>query len=131
MAARDHAEMIVDSVPLPLVVLDAEQRVAWASRVFYETFQVTPAETTKHFIYELGNGQWNIPALRRALADVLEKKVAFHAFEVEHEFARIGAKTMLLNARPIQGDDTARPLILLVIDDITMRRKAEREPADL
>lgn len=123
--ARDHAQMIVDSVPLPLVVLDAEQRVAWASRSFYETFQVTPEETTEHFIYELGNGQWNIPALRRALADVFEKNAVFHEFEVEHTFARIGAKTMLLNARPMPTGDKAMPMILLAFDDITILTKTE------
>jgi len=130
-AARERAETIADTVPLPLVVLDAEQRVVWASRAFYETFQVTPEETMERFIHELGNGQWNIPALRKALVETLEKKVAFHAFEVEHEFSRIGAKTMLLNARPMHDEDKERPMILLVIDDITLRRKARREAADL
>jgi len=130
-AARERAETIADTVPLPLVVLDAEQRVVWASRAFYETFQVTPEETMERFIHELGNGQWNIPALRKALVETLEKKVAFHAFEVEHEFSRIGAKTMLLNARPMHEEDKERPMILLVIDDITLRRKARREAADL
>ncbi len=124
-AARDHAEMIVDTVPMPLVALDADQRVTWASRSFYDTFQVMPEETTDCFIYDLGNGQWNIPALREALAEVFEKNVAFHEFEVDHDFARIGAKTMLLNARPMHGGDKARPMLLLAIDDITMLRKTE------
>ena len=127
-AAREHAEGIVDSVAVPLVTLDAELRVAWASRSFYDTFQVTPQETTNHFIHELGNGQWDIPTLRSALADVFEKNVAFHEFEVEHDFARIGAKTMLLNARPMRQGEQASPMILLAINDITMRKETEREP---
>jgi len=126
-ASRDHAEMIVDNVPMPLVALDAEQRVAWASRSFYETFQVTPEETADRFIYDLGNGQWNIPALRKALAEVFEKNVAVHEFEVEHDFARIGVRTMLLNARPMHRGQEARPMLLLAIDDITMRRTTEQE----
>ncbi len=124
--ARDHAETIVDSVPVPLMVLDAELRVTWASRSFYETFQVTPEETTEQFIYELGNGQWNIPALRKALAEVFEKNVGFHQFEVEHDRGRLGAKTMLLNARPMHWENKAGRMILLAIDDITTRREAER-----
>src|SRR3989475_3645078 len=99
--ARDHAETIVDNVPVPLIVLDAALRVTWASRSFYETFRVTPEETIEHFIYELGDGQWNIPALQKALAEVVEKNVEFHEFEVEHDWGRVGAKTMLLNARPM------------------------------
>jgi two-component system CheB/CheR fusion protein len=125
-AAREHAEAIVDSVAVPLVVLDAELRVAWASRSFYETFRVTPEETTEHFIYELGNGQWNIPALRKALTEVFEKNIGFHEFEVEHDWGRVGAKTMLLNARPMHWESKARRMILLAIDDTTMRRQAER-----
>ncbi|PYN96018.1 MAG: histidine kinase [Candidatus Rokuibacteriota bacterium] len=124
-AARNHAEMIVDTVPMPLVALDADQRVTWASRSFYETFQVMPEETTDCFLYDLGNGQWNIPALRKALVEVFEKNVAFHEFKVDHDFARIGAKTMLLNARPMHGGNKAKPMLLLAIDDITMLKKTE------
>jgi two-component system CheB/CheR fusion protein len=126
-AARDQAQTIVDSMPVPLVVLDAELRVVWASRSFYETFRVTSEETTDHFIYELGNGQWNIPALRSALAAVFENNIGFHQFEVEHDFARIGAKTMLVNARQMHWENKERRMILLAIDDITARRQAERE----
>lgn len=126
-AARDHAETIVDSMPVPLLVLDPELRVVWASRSFYETFRVTPAETTDHFIYELGTGQWNIPVLRTALSEVFENNVGFHEFEVEHDFARIGAKTMLLNARQMHWENKTRRMILLAIDDITARRHAEQQ----
>src|SRR5207245_6579448 len=126
--ARDHAETIVDNVPVPLIILDAALRVTWASRSFYETFRVTPEETIEHFIYELGKGQWNIPALRKALAEVVEKNVEFHEFEVEHDWGRVGAKTMLLNARPMHWANEAGRMILLAIDDITTRREAERGP---
>src|SRR5881409_1601533 len=126
--ARDHAETIMDNVPVPLIILDAALRVTWASRSFYETFRVTPEETIEHFIYELGDGQWNIPALRKALAEVVEKNVEFHEFEVEHDWGRVGAKTMLLNARPMHWENEAGRMILLAIDDITTRREAERGP---
>src|SRR5256886_84601 len=111
--ARVEAETSVDSVAVPLMILDAELRVAWASRSFYETFQVTPEETTAHLIYELGNGQWEIPALRTALAEVFEKNIGFHEFEAEHDRGRVRAKTMLLNARPMPYENKARRMILL------------------
>jgi len=109
------------------MILDAELRVAWASRSFCETFQVTPEETTAHFIYELGNGQWDIPALRTALAEVFEKNIGFHEFEAEHDRGRVRAKTMLLNARPMPYENKARRMILLAIDHITTRRQTEHE----
>jgi two-component system CheB/CheR fusion protein len=126
-AARERAETIADSVPVPLVLLDTDLRVTWASRLFYETFGLTPEETIPHFVYEMGNGRWSLPALRKALTEVLEKNVGFHEFEVEDDSARVEAKTMLLNARPMQSEQKVGRLILLAIDDITARKKAERE----
>ena len=126
-ANGEHAETIVDNVPLPLVLLDAELRVTWASRSFYETFQLSPEETHDHFVYELGKGRWSLPALRRALTEVLEKNVGFHEFEVEDDYARVEAKTMLLNARPMQWEQKAGRMILLAIDDITTRKQTERQ----
>ncbi|PYM91174.1 MAG: ATPase, partial [Candidatus Rokuibacteriota bacterium] len=126
-AAREHAETIANSVPLPLVLLDADLRVTWASRSFHETFQLTPEETIGHFVYEMGNGRWSLPALRRALTEVLEKNVGFHEFEVEDDDARVEAKTMLLNARPMQGAQKVGRMILLAVDDITTRKQAARQ----
>src|SRR5438309_317951 len=123
-AAREHAETIADSVPVPLVLLDTDLRVTWASRSFHETFQLTPEETLGHFVYEMGTGRWSLPALRRALTDVLEKNVGFHEFEVEDDSARVEAKVMLLNARPMRLGQQPGRLILLAIDDITARKKA-------
>src|SRR5213594_740507 len=123
----EHAETIVDNVPVPLVLLDAELRVTWASRSFYETFQLAPEETHDHFVYELGKGRWSLPALRRALTEVLEKNVGFHEFEVEDDYARVEAKTMLLNARPMQWEQKAGRMILLAIDDVTTRKQTERQ----
>src|SRR2546425_11080319 len=102
-------------------------RVTWASRSFFETFQLAPEETHDHFVYELGKGRWSLPALRRALTEVLEKNVGFHEFKVEDDYARVEAKTMLLNARPMQWEQKAGRMILLAIDDITTRKQAERE----
>src|SRR4051812_19403155 len=66
-AVRDalaYAESIVDTVRDPLLVLDAELRVRSASRSFYEAFGVGPEATEGRLVYELGNGQWDIPQLR-------------------------------------------------------------------
>src|SRR5213593_1388993 len=118
-AARERA--------VPLVLLDTDLRVTWASRSFYETFRLAPEETISHFVYEMGHGRWSLPALRKALTEVLEKNVGFREFGLEDDSARVEAKTMLLNARPMQSEQKVGRLILLAIDDITARKKAERE----
>jgi two-component system CheB/CheR fusion protein len=120
-----HAEGIVNTVRVPLVVLDATLHVLIANRYFYACFQVTPQETEAHRLYDLDNGQWNIPALRDLLEEILPHHTTFDDFEVVHTFPRIGPKRMLLNARQIVRPHGTPPLILLAIEDITARGQAE------
>ena len=125
-AARLDAESIMAAVREPLVVLDGDFRIISANRAFYQTFQVTPEETEHQLLYDLGNRQWDIPALRHLLEDVLPTGTAVQDFDVTHEFPTIGKKTMLLNARRIDRDGAGAPLILLAMEDITERTRAER-----
>ena len=120
-----HAEGIVNTVRVPLVVLDATLHVLMANRYFYECFQVTPQDTGAHRLYDLGNGQWNIPGLRHLLEQIVPHHTAFDDFEVTHTFPHLGPKSMLLNARQIVRTHGAPPLILLAIEDITARRRDE------
>jgi PAS domain S-box-containing protein len=120
--AKEYAESIVVTVREPMLVLDARLHVQSANRSFYRTFQVNPAETEGRFIYDLGDGQWDIPALRKLLEEIVPRDSAFDDFEVEHDFEHIGRKTMLLNARrfPPEG---RHELVLLAIEDITDRKR--------
>ena len=90
-----YAESIVDTVREPLIVLDGALRVRRASRAFYDTFGVSRESTEGQFIYDLGNGQWNIPALRTLLEEVLPHETSMKDFEVEHDFPSLGVRVML------------------------------------
>ncbi len=125
------AEAIVDTVREPLVVLDRDLRVIAASRSFYGTFAAEPRNTQGRKLYELGDGQWNIPALRTVLEDVIPKHRTVEAYEVEHEFPTIGRRVMLLNARQVFDEDGAGSALLLAIEDVTQRRDTEREKDEL
>ncbi len=92
-----------------------------ANPSFYRTFRVTPEQTEKQVLYELGNGQWDIPELRRLLEEILPQNSVFNDFAVEHEFPSIGKKKMLLNARTIIQQEPNERLILLAIEDTTDR----------
>jgi len=122
---RAYAENIISTVRMPLVVLDAELKVLSANQSFYQTFQVTPEETEKKLLYDLGNHQWDIPPLKKLLEEVLFKNTHFNDFEVEHDFPAIGHKIMLLNARPILHKENQTRMILLAIEDITERKRWE------
>lgn len=128
--ARNYAEAIVETVQVPLLVLESDFRVNKANRAFYEMFQVSPPETAQSLIFDLGNGQWNIPGLRSLLEDVLANDTTLQNFEVEHQFEQIGQKIMLLNGwKIIQEGDAQR--ILLSLEDITERKQFETERSHL
>jgi two-component system CheB/CheR fusion protein len=121
----EYSESIINTVREPLIVLDQDLRVVTASRSFYEVFKVKPEETVGQLIYDLGNKQWNIPKLRELLETILPQKTAFDNYEVEHDFATIGRRIMLLNARQIKRMLGKKRIILLAIEDITERREIE------
>ncbi len=125
--ARTLALAIVDTIPEPFLVLDEAFRILAASRAFYQTFQVDPEQTRGRLLYDLGDGQWDVPALRLLLETIIPQHTAMDGFEVEHEFPNIGRRTMVLNARMVFYDDSATSTILLAFTDITARRQIERE----
>ena len=129
--AREYAESIVETVRRPLVVLDSELRIVSANPSFYSTFKVAPAETAGKSIHDLGNRQWDIPRLRALLDGLLHQNTAFNRFEVEHDFPGIGRKTILLNARRIFRKNSSTPSILLAMEDITERKRAEERISEV
>ena len=128
--AREYSESIINTVREPLLALDQDLRVVTASRSFYEVFKVIPKDTVGRLIYDLGNKQWDIPRLRDLLETILRRKATFDNYEVEYDFAAIGRRTMLLNARQIERGVGKERIILLAIEDITERKQAERELND-
>jgi PAS domain S-box-containing protein len=124
--ALAYADDIIATLREPFVVLDIDLRVKTANRAFYDSFHVVKAETENRLVYDLGNGQWDIPGLRTLLDQVLSRNQSVHDFEVEHSFPELGRKTMLLNARPFPPDSKHPELILLAVEDVS----AVRERAD-
>ena len=127
-AIETYAQNIVDTVREPLLILDATLRVRSANRAFYQTFHVSSDETENRLIYELGNGQWDIPDLRRLLEDIVPKSSVFDDFELAHTFPAIGRRVMLLNARKLQAGHHGE-LLVLAMEDVTERRRVEEEVA--
>jgi chemotaxis protein methyltransferase CheR len=125
------AHAIVDTVLESLIILDNELRVIAASRSFYRKFKVSRQETQGQLLYELGNGQWDIPELRRLLEEILPHDSEVEAFEIQREFPAIGQHTMLLNARRVFREGDGSAAILLAIEDVSERRAAEREKDEL
>src|ERR1700674_3243358 len=125
------AHAIVDTVREPLIVLDQEVRIVAASRSFYLTFNVNAEDTQGKLLYDLGDGQWDIPKLRLLLGKIVPKQGAMEDYEVEHDFPSIGRRTMLLNARKVFYEKGSHSTILVGIEDVTHKRSLEKEKDDL
>jgi nitrogen-specific signal transduction histidine kinase len=119
-----YIKTVVDVLREPVLILDKEFKVLAANEAFYDLFQVAQKDTEGEIIYKLGNGQWDIPALRKLLENILPKDTFFKGFEVKHEFPLIGPRTIILNARHIHSKDKTTselfpPIIMLAMEDVT------------
>lgn len=122
---------IVNTIPEPFLVLDEAFHVLAASRAFYDVFRVDAAATHGRSLFALGDGQWNIPALRHLLETIIPDRVAMDGFEVSHDFPGLGLRIMLLNARKVIYADSPAITILLAFRDVTDIRLIESEKATL
>ena len=117
---------LLGSVREPLMLLDSKLNVVKANQTFYKTFNVNPDNTIGTLIYNLGNGQWDIPKLRKLLENILPQQSILNDFEVEHKFETIGHKIMHLNARCFFQETEHTQLILIAIEDVTEREYYKR-----
>ncbi|MCC2631271.1 MAG: hypothetical protein K0S38_1080 [Candidatus Paceibacter sp.] len=125
-----YAEAIVETVREPLVILDENLKIKTANKAFFDMFKVEKKETYNKLIFDLGNGQWDMPSLNKLLIEILPKNSVFNDYEVNHNFEDIGQRTMLLNARRIILEGHKTELILLAIEDITEQKKIEIQKDD-
>jgi two-component system, chemotaxis family, CheB/CheR fusion protein len=123
--ARAYAETVIHTVPDPLIVLNAELLVHSANDAFYDTFKASPAETVGRSIFQLANGQWNIPKFRELIEEVVPRNSLFDDFEISQDFERIGRRTFLVTARMLKDAESGPRMILLGIQDITDRKRVE------
>ena len=119
--ALHYMQTLVDVARESFLILDSNLQVISGNPTFYQNFQVEPTQTEGKLLYELGNGQWNIPELKKLLEDILPNKKVVKDYKVEHVFETIGERTMLLNAKQV---DTVQ-LIILAIEDVTVRKALE------
>jgi len=119
---REYADAVIENARVPTLVLNGELRVTLANPAFYKIFEVSHGETEGRLIYELGNGQWNIPQLRTLLEEIVPRNSHVDDFEMSHDFPRLGPRDMLLNARRVELHK-GQPFILLAIEDVTAANK--------
>ena len=129
--AKNFAEKIVETMRVPLLVLDPDLNVISVNTQFCRKFRTTRGETENKRIYDLGNGQWNIQRLRELLEQIVLHNNSVDDFEVEHDFPGIGFKKMFLTAHRILGEGDRPGMILLSIEDVTVQAELEKELGEL
>ena len=120
---------LLETIREGILVLEPDLTIRFANRSFCHTFAVAPEHTVGRKLYEIGNGQWDIPKLRTSLETIISDRKTIEAFEVEHFFPSIGRRIMLLNARPVYRPGNKIKQILLAIEDVTEPARLEREHA--
>jgi hypothetical protein len=116
---KRSVEQISEIIWEPFLAMDHELRVVKASETFFKTFRVESKATEGKFLFELGNGQWNIPGLRTLLNEVLPRQTRVLDFPVDHDFPDLGRRKILLNARRLDSGSDGKDMILLAFRDVT------------
>ncbi len=124
---RTLAQIIVETVREPLLVLDHDLKILVASSSFHKSFQIDAKDTPGQLLFALDAGAWDIPALHTLLERSLVDQTVVDGFPVEQNFPRIGKRVFLLHARKVLDTEVGQPLIVLGFEDITDRRATERE----
>jgi two-component system CheB/CheR fusion protein len=127
--ARSYAEAVVETVRQPLLILSKELKILQANPAFYEVFEISGDTIKGRPLYEVDDGEWEIPELRMALEEILPQQRELRNLEIDHEFKRIGRKTLIVGGREILQPPPYGETILLAIDDVTERTNTQRELA--
>jgi two-component system CheB/CheR fusion protein len=118
---------ITETVREPFLILNKDLTVITANLAFYHTFKVKKKDTEGRRIYDLGDGQWSVPALRILLENILPTHRILNNYAVTHTFPALGTKTILLNARQVDS----KQLILLAMEDVTAQWKLKMDSAEM
>ena len=124
---RSLAQIVVETIREPLLVLDHHLVILIASSSFYSSFELNSQDVANRKLFTLDGGAWDIPNLHTLLEQSLADQPVVAGFMVAQEFPRIGPRAFLLHARKVSGAGRSQSLILLGFEDVTERRAIERE----
>jgi two-component system CheB/CheR fusion protein len=120
--SRMVADTVIEHAREAILILDVNLRIANANRAFYNTFRFSPEQVEGYSIHEIGKGEWIAPGLRERLQQVSRNDHRMDNFEVRHDYAGLGARNMIFNARRI-APSRGLQMILLSIEDVTDHKR--------
>ena len=117
--ARVLAEAIVEVVPTPLLVLDAQTNLVTVNRAGLAAFGGTLQEAVGRSLFEIGGGAWDTPAVREALQRSQGTQTPLTAWPATLRSTQAqGPLKLWLSVRHISGLEAGAELVLLVADPV-------------
>ena len=120
------AQIIVDTVRDPLVILDSDMRIVTASRNFLLMFGDSADEVVGRRLEDLKQGQWDVAALRALLDRVVPDERPFDGFLLEDDFPMLGHRIFKLHASKMYMPGNDGTQLLLVLEDTTKATLLDR-----
>ncbi len=116
-AARRYAEAIVDTIREPLLVLNGKLKVETANYAFYDTFRLRSEDVEGRRLFDLNEGAWDAPDLRKLLEESIRDRHFFSDFSLKQDFPGLGPRRFLLNTRRLAGQSEEEEKILLAMEE--------------
>lgn len=120
--AHHFASAVVESVPVPMAVVDGAGSIRSVNTAFCELSEMSPKDLDGRALPELVQYLWGIRGMRERLNGLLAGLE--NGFEWEHESKGVQKKTLFVRGRVLTAD--GEHVVLLLMEDITLRREAER-----
>ncbi len=118
-------QSIVDTIRDPLVVLEFDMTIVTASKAFLTMFAITEAEARGRRLSELGQHQWDVPALRHLMEKVLPENKPFESFEIDDEFPGLSPPRLQLE---MLRRFSSREAMLRLLDAASGASKTSADP---
>jgi two-component system CheB/CheR fusion protein len=120
MDARDFARSVVECTPTPIVVLNLNSTIRIANSAFRELTGMGNEELEDRSLSDLARHLWDMESLSEPLDSLLRSDPGMMP---EFERRTSGGKTFLFKGQVLSTEGNR--VLLLIMEDITLRRDAE------
>jgi len=121
--ARDFASSVVESVPVPIVVLNGDCSIRTHNKAFRQLTHLQPKELEARSLPDLASLLWNLDGLGAKLDELLQSPMG-STIEFEHSSHSGEARNLVITGRTLATDGSR--VLLLMIEDVTLRREGEQ-----
>ncbi|MBP1928683.1 PAS domain S-box-containing protein [Methanolinea mesophila] len=123
--ARVFVEGIIHAASPSMVVVTSDMRVAFANRSFYDAFGLSSEAVLHRVFFDIGKADFGAGGLRDKIAEVFRGGTPLVNFEFQHMNTRGELKVLNISASLIRRSAPFAPMVVIVITDITERKKME------